>query len=249
MNQLQLFDTTLQPTGPYETRVRIARKHDPETSKEAARRITETGTRRDRQMLFKILGPNGKAIHGGTGSWPLPKDGEPGEWMEVEGEPSCCRSGLHLVSDPLRWWQPKARLFVAEPDLTRPMSSDNFEKAAFQRARLVEEITPDWPLLCCFPRIRAFIAAAKRSRNPDANLADANLAGAYLAGADLAGADLARANLARAYLAGANLARADLVGADLVRAYRPFDPPNGWHANDSGHLVCDEQTPAAHDAR
>jgi len=31
--------------------------------------------------LYKVLGPDGEPIHGGTGVWYLPKNGNPGEWM------------------------------------------------------------------------------------------------------------------------------------------------------------------------
>ena len=202
-------------------------------------------------MLFKVLSADGKPLHGGTGDWPLPKGGKPGKWYAVDGKLACCERGLHLTSDPLRWWRSKARLFVAEAEPLE-LAGDGSDKAAFRRARLLYEVTDSWPLLCMFPRVRAFIAASAKSRDSGANLSGANLSwanlswanlsGAYLSGADLSGAnlsgaDLSGANLSGAYLSGAYLSGADLSGADLSGAYRPTDVPKGWTATESGLLV------------
>jgi uncharacterized protein YjbI with pentapeptide repeats len=169
-------------------------------------------------LLYKVLGENGEAIHGGSGAWPLPHDGEPGDWLEVEGDIKCCFTGLHLVTDPLQWLQTGARLYLAEPDITKSYHMDG-NKGAFARARLVAEITPDWPFLGMATRIRLFLLATGRWPDFRANLSRA----------DLSGADLCRANLS-----GANLCRADLSGAN-----RPTDPPDGWTVSDGGLLVRD----------
>lgn len=197
-------------------------------------------------LLWKVLGENGEAIHGGSGVWPLPTDGKPGKWLTVKGAPECCERGLHLVADPLPWWRAKAALFVAEGDLGKPFHLDG-NKVAFKRARLVCEITRDWPLLRMFPRLRLFLVAQARSRNKDADiswadlggadLGDANLGGANLRDADLGGANLRDANLGDANLRGAYLRGADLGGADLRGAYRPTDAPAGWVPDTKGYLV------------
>ena len=211
-------------------------------------------------MIFKVLTDNGLPAHGGSGAWPLPKGDGPGAWLEAEGALELCASGLHLTSDPLVWWKPNTRVYVAEADPVGAVS-DGSDKMAFRRARLVAEITTDWPYLPMFPRVRCFLAASARSRDKTADISWANLAGAYLeranleganlelayleraylAGANLEGANLERAYLERAnlegsYLAGARLAGAYLAGARLNGAYRPTDPPAGWKPDAYGYL-------------
>lgn len=166
-------------------------------------------------MLFKLLGDNGKPVHSGSGAWPLPHDGQPGEWRE-ESDIVICQRGLHLVSDPLAVWNDSVRaIYVAEPDLSKPIACNGSVKVACARARLVEEITTEWPLLGCFPRLRCALAATMRSADHDADISWANLAGANLARANLKGADLSRADLAWAKLSGADLLLANLSGANL----------------------------------
>ena len=186
-------------------------------------------------LLFKVL-VDGAPCHGGDGKYPPLK-----KWTPVVNKPSCCHQGYHLTSDPLRWWKPKAALWLAEG--RGPLHGDGSDKAAFAQVRLIEEITTDWPLLVMFPRLRAFLAATARSNDPGANLSCA-----YLSGADLSGADLSRANLSGANLSGANLSGADLSGADLIGAalsgaYRPSSPPAGWTVNKEGRLVAVEKKP------
>jgi len=50
------------------------------------------------QQLYKITGPNGEPLHGGSGDWPLPTDTEPGAWREVSAPVIPCRNGLHLTT-------------------------------------------------------------------------------------------------------------------------------------------------------
>ena len=132
-------------------------------------------------LLFKVL-VDGKPCHGGDGEYP-----PPGKWTPKR-EPHICESGYHLTSDPLRWWIPKAELWLAEGD--GPLNGDGSDKAAFERVRLVEQITKDWPLLVMFPRLRAFLAASARSKEKDASIKWANLSWANLSGANLSGANL-----------------------------------------------------------
>ena len=46
-------------------------------------------------VFYKITGPKGEAIHGGTGRWPLP---ETGKWRSVRGKLVACQRGLHVVT-------------------------------------------------------------------------------------------------------------------------------------------------------
>ena len=196
-------------------------------------------------LLFKVL-VDGAPCHGGDGKYPPPK-----KWTPIVEEPECCHHGYHLTSDPLRWWKPRAALWLAEG--RGPLHGDGSDKAAFAQVRLIEEVTGHWPPLEMFPRVRAFLAATTRSVDPKAdigwaNLRGANLCRANLSGADLCGANLCGADLSRANLCGANLCRADLSGADLSRAdlsgaYRPTNPPDGWTVNDKGRLVIAVEEP------
>jgi len=166
-------------------------------------------------LLFKVL-VNGRSCHGGDAQYPLP-----GQWT-LPLNPSCCKSGWHLTSDPLRWWVPQATLWLAEGDGL--LDGDGSDKAAFERVRLVEQITRDWKYLPMFPRVRAFLIASMRSKDANSDISWADLAGASLANANLVRANLANANLAGAsldgaYLAGANLVNANLLGASLDGAY------------------------------
>ncbi len=160
-------------------------------------------------VLFKITGADGGPVHGGTGTYP-----PLGRWTQ-DVQPCVCRAGWHLVADPLPWWRPAARLWLAEGD--GQMDGDG-DKGAFARMRLVEEVTREWPYLPLYERVRCFIAASERSSDAAADIRWARLAGANLALADLTGANLTGADLAEANLSGANLARANLAGADLMWA-------------------------------
>lgn len=162
-------------------------------------------------LLYKVLTDDGHPAHGGTGTWPLPKGKRPGAWHTVDGDLEICQNGLHLTSDPLKWWKPGARLYLAEADITGGMAHDNSDKAAFGRVRLVQEITKEWPYLPLFARLRCFLAASERSRDGNA---------------DISWAYLSRADLSRAYLSRAYLSRAD----------RPIDPPAGWTPGANGLL-------------
>jgi len=162
-------------------------------------------------LLFKVL-KDGESCHGGDYKYPRIR-----KWTPLE-KPQCCESGYHLTSDPLIWWIPGASLWLAEGKL--PLSGDGNDKAAFTSVRLIQEITPEWPYLIMFPRLRMFLAASQRAIDEKADISWADLSWANLSRADLVGANLSRANLSEANLSGANLSeanlsRADLSGADL----------------------------------
>ena len=46
--------------------------------------------------LYKIL-TDGKSCAGGTLTWPLPRGGHPGAWVETQGNVVLCRNGIHVV--------------------------------------------------------------------------------------------------------------------------------------------------------
>ena len=190
--------------------------------------------------IFKVLGPNGEAIHGGKGQWPLPEGDKPGAWLTVKGKLVLCTNGLHGVTAQqlLQWYRPNARLFVMEGDESQ--CDCDATKVAFGKARLLFEVTQEWPLLKLFPQALVFLALRAADLSgadlSGANLSGADLSGANLYGANLSGANLYGADLSRADLYGANLYGADLYGANLYGAYRPHDVPFGWEADMNGYL-------------
>ena len=125
--------------------------------------------------LFKVL-VKGCPCYGGDGKYP-----KLGVWTPPV-KPRVCKSGYHLTADPLRWWRPDADLYLAEGRGRLDGRGD--DKAAFQQVRLLRKVTPKWPLLTVFPRVRAFLAATERSRDAGADISWANLSGADLSGAD-----------------------------------------------------------------
>jgi hypothetical protein len=66
-------------------------------------------TKKKTETLYKVLHKSGRAPMG-HGSWPLPKDGKPGDWLEVRGTPVLCLRGLHLTNAKyLGYWVDKVR--------------------------------------------------------------------------------------------------------------------------------------------
>lgn len=62
---------------------------------------------------YKVLGPNRKPIHGGSGRWP-----EPGEWTVKIDDVIPCRRGYHLVTlKQLAAWIPRrpCSVWTVEP--------------------------------------------------------------------------------------------------------------------------------------
>ena len=162
-------------------------------------------------LLFKIL-VNGSPCHGGEGKYP-----PIGEWtMQIKGNLECCERGYHLTTDPLRWWKPKSKLFLAETD-GNPIGDDS-DKACFAKIKLIFEITKDWKWLMMMPRVRCCVAASYRSFDAKADISWADLSWANLSRADLSRANLSGANLSWADLSWADLSKADLSWADLSGA-------------------------------
>ena len=116
--------------------------------------------------LYKVLGTNGSAYHGGTLAWPLP-NGKPGRWVKVEGELVPCRNGLHLctIDQLLAWLGPT--IWVAEAGRERIEQKD---KIVARRARLVA--ATEWNertarLFACDCAERALKRERKAGREPD----------------------------------------------------------------------------------
>ena len=91
----------------------------------------------DRERYWKVLNGDGSACRGGSGKWPLPHDGKPGEWIEVKGELVPCQNGLHLCrrQDLLGWLGPA--IYEVEYDGERVDAGD---KIVVRRARLLRRV-------------------------------------------------------------------------------------------------------------
>jgi hypothetical protein len=48
--------------------------------------------------LYKVLNDDGMPCHGGTGTYPLPHDGQPGEWMQEVTGVIPCKLGYHVAT-------------------------------------------------------------------------------------------------------------------------------------------------------
>ncbi|HYE89694.1 MAG TPA: hypothetical protein VEA38_01685, partial [Terriglobales bacterium] len=95
--------------------------------------------------LFKILGPNRKACHGGSGTWP-----EIGEWTETR-DVNPCHTGWHLARprDLIQWLRTSPRIagattldfeiYIAEAEIY----TEADDKVVAPRARLVRRLQWD----------------------------------------------------------------------------------------------------------
>jgi hypothetical protein len=88
-------------------------------------------------VLYKVLSKDSKPYHGGIGKWPLPKNGEPGEWLTVKGKLLPCMNGLHLCreSDLIYWLGPT--IYEAEYN-GHLVEHEN--KVVVRKARLVRQL-------------------------------------------------------------------------------------------------------------
>jgi hypothetical protein len=100
------------------------------------------------EKLYKVTGPNGEALHGGTGCWHLPIGKRPGKWMPpVKGVLRSCSNGYHLatVEQVLPWcygegfvlWEAEARGHIV----------DAGDKTVAESARLIKPVPVGWRLL------------------------------------------------------------------------------------------------------
>ena len=158
--------------------------------------------------FFKVLVDN-KSCHGGDYDYPII-----GKWTPKIKDIKICESGYHLTTDPLRWWKPKSKLYLAEGK-SLVNSQVEQDKSCFEQVRLLEEVTKGWKYLKFFPILQCFLAACERSIDKKADISWANLSKANLSKANLSSANLSSANLSSAILSSADLSSAILSSADL----------------------------------
>lgn len=96
---------------------------------------------------YKVLGPNGESVNGGSLDWSLPTvDGgvvTPGAWAKVTSKIELCERGLHLTSAPAVWWQKGFRVFEAEVDPSAKIDGPQVregDKIAVSKCRLLREV-------------------------------------------------------------------------------------------------------------
>jgi len=90
------------------------------------------------ERLFKVLGKDGAAFHGGTGKWGLPTEDGPGEWMPpIEGELAPCENGYHgcREQDLVKWLGPT----IYEMEV-RGERIDDEDKIVVREARLLRKL-------------------------------------------------------------------------------------------------------------
>jgi len=90
--------------------------------------------------LYKVLGKNADAIHGGSGTWHKPVGKRPGKWMDKLASVDCCTSGYHLVElySLAEWLRGDCTIWLAEG--RGATSSDGTGKTAFAQARLIRQL-------------------------------------------------------------------------------------------------------------
>ena len=91
------------------------------------------------EKLYKITGPDGEACHGGTGFWPKPWEGNPGEWTDPIERVIPCQSGYHLLrlKDISTWLKLDCILWEAEGQGENVVEND---KVVFSSARLINQV-------------------------------------------------------------------------------------------------------------
>lgn len=196
--------------------------------------------------LYKLTDAAGRPVHGGSGAWPLPNNGQPGEWRSVKGAIVSCENGLHLLErgDVIRWLH-EGILWEAEP-APRTQSVRDVDKTVVRKARLIRKVADiDRHLLVTFaadcaervlplfekhyptdsrPRraieaARSGSASAAYAASDAASAAEAANAAASAAEAAAADAEAAAAADAAAYAAVYAAADADDDDAADVYAY------------------------------
>ena len=84
-------------------------------------------------VLYKVTGPKGEAIQGGSGHW------VPGRWRSVRGKLVACERGLHVcTADQLVLYLGPV-IWRVEVDATRPVL-DAGDKWVVSRARVTERV-------------------------------------------------------------------------------------------------------------
>ncbi len=89
--------------------------------------------------LFKVLGKDGSAYHGGGGAWYPPNGKQPGKWMPpLKGEIQLCRNGYRYLTGTrqlLEWLGPVLWIVEVRSDI-----ATDSEKGAARQARLLERV-------------------------------------------------------------------------------------------------------------
>lgn len=94
------------------------------------------------EAVFKLTYPGGVPCSGGDASatWPLPVDGQPGDWTPISPDPHACSRGWHLatkvgIADWIKSGTQELWFAIGDEDM--PYSVSN-RKIAYSRARLVK---------------------------------------------------------------------------------------------------------------
>jgi len=89
---------------------------------------------------YKITGPKGEPLHGGSGDWSLPVGKKPGKWMPEIKKVVACESCYHLIEATgiIRWlpYAPQTGLLWEAEG--RGDSDKEDTKTAFAQARLIK---------------------------------------------------------------------------------------------------------------
>ena len=91
--------------------------------------------------FYKLTGEQGEAIHGGSGTWPLPTADGPGDWLTAAGPLVPCENGLHVLRREhvlFEWIGPV--LWRVEVDAAGLI--EDATKCVVARARLIERVEP-----------------------------------------------------------------------------------------------------------
>lgn len=102
----------------------------------------------EQKTFYKVL-LNGESMNGGDLAWSLPKQRKngtwtPGKWHRVEGKIDVCNNGLHLTTEPYRWYKWGADVYEAEGRGDSSMRAGD-DKTAFREARLLRLVErPAW---------------------------------------------------------------------------------------------------------
>lgn len=95
------------------------------------------------EPLYKIVGPNGECLNGGSGAWSLPDGDKPGEWREVGGPIVPCRNGLHLATAAQlpQWYHTDSESVVYRAETDGPLL-DHGDKWVAVKVRLLPRSRP-----------------------------------------------------------------------------------------------------------
>lgn len=86
-------------------------------------------------IAYKVL-KGGQSCHGGRLTWSLPTS-IPGEWHEVNGVLSLCQRGLHVTTEPGRWWVDGCEVFLAEYEGVQAPADDRERELAESKAKIL----------------------------------------------------------------------------------------------------------------